>query len=102
MVTKKKKPTPKTSTKKTTKKVATRRRGITPSQGGPSRRSSITPSQGGNICGTIAYSGPTITIEMNSDECEGVTLTISNGSEIQCFWDGTQWVCTSNAIFSRG
>ena len=91
MVTKKKKPTPKTSTKKTTRKTTKKV---------ASRRRTAMSSQDGHVCGLLDYqNGSTLAIQMNPDECEGVVVKIrNNGQEIQCFWDGTQWVCNADEI----
>ena len=45
--------------------------------------------------GNITYDGNRITVEGEPNTLGDVSVTSANG-RIQCFWDGTQWVC--NAI----
>jgi hypothetical protein len=45
--------------------------------------------------GSIIYDGNKITVEAEPDTLGDVSITYAVG-RIQCFWDGTQWVC--NAI----
>ena len=42
--------------------------------------------------GSISYSANTITIEIESNTLGSLALTDSDG-RIECYWDGTQWVC---------
>jgi hypothetical protein len=42
--------------------------------------------------GSVSYDGNTLTIEIASDSLGGIALT-SGLERIECFWDGTQWVC---------
>ena len=44
----------------------------------------------------IIYEGNKITVEAEPDSLGDVSVTAELG-RIQCFWDGTQWVC--NSIF---
>ena len=50
--------------------------------------------------GTITYNGNTITIQAEPDTLGDISVTAAVG-RIQCFWDGTQWVCNS-ILFSQG
>ena len=50
-----------------------------------------TSSESGSF-GSVSYDGSTLTIEITSDALGGVQLT-SGFDKIECFWDGTQWVC---------
>ena len=42
--------------------------------------------------GTISYDGNRITVEAEPDTIGDVSITYTAG-RVQCFWDGTQWVC---------
>ena len=44
--------------------------------------------------GSVNYSGNTITIEIEAETLASLALTSANG-RIECYWDGTQWVCNS-------
>jgi hypothetical protein len=44
--------------------------------------------------GTVTYEGDTLNIESNSNTLGGIALT-SGEDRIECYFDGTQWVCNS-------
>jgi len=44
--------------------------------------------------GSITSDGNTLTIEINDNSLGTVALTDGSG-QMECFWDGTQWVCNS-------
>jgi hypothetical protein len=42
--------------------------------------------------GSITSDGNTLTIEIEDNSLGNVSLTDGSG-RMECFWDGTQWVC---------
>jgi hypothetical protein len=44
--------------------------------------------------GSVTYDGDTLNIESNSNTLGGIALT-SGEDRIECYFDGTQWVCNS-------
>ncbi len=52
-----------------------------------------TGSESGTF-GSISYEGNTINIVI-SDNSLGVIALTSGDGQIECFWDGNQWVCNS-------
>jgi hypothetical protein len=44
--------------------------------------------------GTVTYAGATLNIEINPHTLGGIALT-SGDDRIECYFDGTQWVCNS-------
>ena len=44
--------------------------------------------------GTVEWDGNELKIHIDPDSLGGIALT-SGGDRIECFWDGTQWVCNS-------
>jgi hypothetical protein len=53
-----------------------------------------------NGIGNIRYEGNKITVEAEPDSIGDVSITTAVG-RVQCFWDGSQWVCNSIG-FSTG
>jgi hypothetical protein len=46
--------------------------------------------------GSVSYQGNTLSIDIAPGSLGNIWLT-SADAQIQCFWDGTQWVCNSIA-----
>lgn len=44
--------------------------------------------------GSISYQGNTITIEVESETLGSLAIT-SPDTRVECYWDGSQWVCNS-------
>ena len=44
--------------------------------------------------GSISYQGNTITIEIETETLGSLALTAPD-SRVECYWDGSQWVCNS-------
>ena len=51
--------------------------------------------------GNISYEGNKITVEAEPDSIGDVSITTPFG-RVQCFWDGTQWVCNSIGFTQSG
>lgn len=51
------------------------------------------PQNTGSLA-NIRYDGNKITVEAEPDSIGDVSITTALG-RVQCFWDGTQWVCNS-------
>ena len=44
--------------------------------------------------GSVTYGGTMLSIEINPNTLGGIALT-SGEDRIECYFDGTQWVCNS-------
>lgn len=51
--------------------------------------------------GSISYDGNTLTIEIAANSLGVIAVTDGHG-RIECFWDGTQWVCNSITFGTQG
>jgi hypothetical protein len=48
--------------------------------------------------GYITYGGnggKNLTVDANDKTIGDLTMTSESGDQVQCFWDGSQWVCNS-------
>ncbi len=51
-------------------------------------------------CGTVSYGGRSVTIEITAadESCTDIAFQLTHGGlEIDCVWDGDQWVCNSSS-----
>jgi hypothetical protein len=54
--------------------------------------------------GNITYGGnggKNLDVDANPNTLGELKMTSATGEEVQCFWDGVQWVCTSIS-FAQG
>ena len=51
--------------------------------------------------GTVTYEGETLNIDITPDTLGGIALT-SGDDRIECYFDGTQWVCNTISFGSTG
>jgi hypothetical protein len=63
----------------------------------------MTQSKNGGY-GNITYGGnggKNLDVDANPNTLGELTMTSDTGDQVQCFWDGVQWVCTSIS-FAQG